>query len=218
MTEVQRIFTPVTPKQAATILMRVWPKVSEKPTREQARLILAQIWLETAAGKQMVQYNWGNTTISSNPPDFPPPSPPFWRPPWFTIGEESSDRMKYLNAKMLEGKAPSAFRAYKDHDDGALHHLSMVKNQFPILWKASQTGDPEQFAKAIFDSRYASREIDGSEGPVANSLSSLVAQFEHEGLFNELRPLAHSRKVKRRTFYRDYSSQVSSTTSQRSGD
>jgi peptidoglycan hydrolase-like protein with peptidoglycan-binding domain len=137
---------------------------------EAAALLMAQVLLETGRLKALVNYNWGNLTgsyLSS-----------FARPPWFTVTSASSSEMKALHAAMLQGRAPSTFRAYLNATDGLRDYLDALKHGFPSILQAAWFGDPQAFAEAVYTSGYCSDENCRPERTVSSYASLMTEMLE----------------------------------------
>lgn len=174
--EVDRVRTPTTPAAVAGELAQQLPGAS----REQAALLLAQLMLEIASGAAC--YNWNVGNITSNE------SGSFYRPLWWTIGPDSSPRLRQLHEAMLKGAAPRAFRAYSSLSAGVADYLAELRRDFPSLLAASESGDAAAFAAAIKSSRYAPDAQPGTD----KSIRSLQDTYLRQGLFSSLHPLAET--------------------------
>lgn len=141
--------TYLPPVQLAEGLVATWKnQTGSLPSREVAELLLAQVFLETDWSRSMWRYNWGNITAGSSW------TGAIWRPPWYELTPESDARDRDLNSKMLVGKAPSAFRAYSSHQEGAADYVRILLRQFKSMVAAAETGNPDIFAEAVRASRY----------------------------------------------------------------
>jgi hypothetical protein len=183
MPEVKKVSTEVSEDQAVkAIATNVLPKIGVM-TQEAGQLLLAQIWLETARGKSLFNFNWGNITAG------PSWTNDYWRPPWFVKSEidalpdgEKKDRLLRLHQQMLEGKAPQKFRAYPSAIVGLNDYVTRLQREFKQLIEAAKTGSPDAFADAIRSSGY-NKDADPS---TADSLRSLMKEFERKGYFSNL--------------------------------
>lgn len=144
MPEVPRHRTPATREQLAGALE------GHGLTERQRCFALGHLLLETRQGQSIQNNNPGNLTQSSR--NTGPDSPAFWRPPWFEVDEHSSERDLRLHDRMLQGKAPSAFRAYGSLADGVAAYVSAVRRNFPSLLRARSI---REFVGAIKSSGYA---------------------------------------------------------------
>jgi hypothetical protein len=102
-------------------------------TRLQRCHLLAQVAIETGNGRGMQNFNVGNLIVSSSQQSGPAL---FWRPPWFTIDENSSERERDLHQLMLDGREPSAFRAYGSLEEGIAAYVARLRERFPTLLQA----------------------------------------------------------------------------------
>jgi len=113
------------------------------------RWMLVQIWLETDQGRALWRNNVGNITAGSAW------SGTIWRPNWYyEPGPDASARTRELHELMLQGRAPSAFRAYPSLEAGAEDYVRVVMRQFPQLYRAMYDGDASGVALAVRESRY----------------------------------------------------------------
>lgn len=130
--------TPLDQTEAAFELLEAFPELDQ----EQAALLLSLIWLETGSGG-LNNHNPGNVTANDRWPGRA------WRPPWFEVTEQSSERMRRLHELMLQGKAPKAFRAYTSASEGFQDFATVLKRDFPALLVAASTGDVPTFRKEL---------------------------------------------------------------------
>ena len=128
--------TPLAPLEAAGRLS-AYPEVN----RTSGPLLMALIWVETAGNP--TAYNVGNITASERY------NGQAWRPPWFTVGPNSSDKMKRLNARMRAGTAPKAFRAYSNFAEAFDDFMVQMNRSFPEVLAAANTGDARAFVDAL---------------------------------------------------------------------
>lgn len=134
--------TPISKEQAFSALVRTW---GPDLTRQLARGLLSLIWIETARGGSVKNFNPGN--ISANPKTYPGL---VWLPPWVAEPtDETSPRNVSLHAAMLKGQAPSAFRAYNSLDEGFIDFVRQIKRSFPEVIAGAQTGSPDDFRVAL---------------------------------------------------------------------
>lgn len=183
--EVPPTVTPLAASDTAPAFVSAWGDVlGGKPSRREAEWLLALLWNENARGKAIVQHNWGNLSTSGT-------SGNFWRPPWFDAEKiaampEGSKRAMYerLHERMLQGKAPSAFRAFPSHEVGARAWLSALKRTFPRILRAAKKNSAVAMQDAIFESNYCT-----SPGCRTNAASyrSLRNEIRSRGLFAGLR-------------------------------
>jgi len=122
MPEVPATRTPASMAEIAAAL----DAQGERPRNKRA-LLLAQISLETANGQSMVQHNVGNLAV---PQSAQSGATTFWRPPWFAPPTEAtSERNRELHQLMLDGKEPSAFRAFSSLGDGVAAGLLQQQDE-----------------------------------------------------------------------------------------
>lgn len=130
--------THLTALEALGSLLTVMPNLS----RQSATLLLALIWVETGRGN-VVQHNVGNLTAGASW------TGAVWRPPWFELKPDASPRLQTLHALMLQGKAPSAFRAYETSEAGFRDFANVLNRQFPEVLAAATTGSADQLVNAL---------------------------------------------------------------------
>lgn len=144
MNIVPRENTPIDATTARTHLVPAYVEAFGRPPENQELpLLLALVWLETGRGKSMQNNNPGNFAAGDSYHG------DAWRPSWFELDENSSERDKQLHQAMLEHKAPSAFRAYESLIDGFTDFVHGLKNTFPEVVAAAKTGDAEAFRAAL---------------------------------------------------------------------
>ena len=144
------------------------------PHQDMAALMLAQISLETAGGAKCSNHNVGNISSSDTV------AADYFRPPWFTVDDSSSPKLKELHQGMLDGKVPRAFRSYADFFAGVADYVA-VANKLGVL-EAARSGDATQVATAI-------KHAYTPDSPVrdtAKSLDSLRRQYLAKGFFSNL--------------------------------
>lgn len=156
MIVVPAIRTQLTSTQARDALLAAMPNLD----REQAALLLALVWVETGAGGLM-NFNAGNISAG---PSYPGA---VWRPPWF------DDVTHPQHQRMLDGKAPQAFRAYGSAPEGFGDFARQLRGTFASVLAAGSTGSPAQFVQALHDSGY-SRDYNAAHVP---SFTRLREQF-----------------------------------------
>lgn len=153
-------------------------EVGRRPPRELAELMLAQHWLETGRDKSMYHFNWGNLSAGSSWEG------DVWRPTWYEVGPDSSARDRRLHELMLEGKVPSAFRAYPSAEAGVRDYIALLrKPRFQPMLRAAATGDVQAFARAIHDTGYCP---DCEPVSTSKTLSALRHDIRERGLFADL--------------------------------
>src|SRR5882724_216034 len=162
MPEVTRTLTPIPIGSAAPALLDALHTAGVEPNGDQARLLLAQLWLETARGTACNNRNVGNIT------DGPKWTGDFFRPIWFTVDASSSPHLVDLHDKMQKGQAPSAFRAYESFAHGFGDYVSQLVHTFPSILSAAETGDAAATATAIKTSGYAPDAPPGTDRSLAS--------------------------------------------------
>lgn len=134
---------------------------------------LAQTYLETAKWQSIYNYNVGNISASES---F---SGQAYRPHWYTVDANSSANLRELHEAMLQGKVPTAFRSYGSLREGVDAYALMMKQRFPEILTAADSGDPQQVADAIMV-KYCRIKADGSpcfQEAEVSSLRSLAIRF-----------------------------------------
>lgn len=182
--EKPRTPTPLTEAALAQQVVNAYSThFGHAPDRETAELLLALIDLENAHGGSIIQFNWGNIST------FPKDSVNYWRPPWFDIDSVNAlpagpnkDHLLFEHGEMVAHRAPEAFLALANHDEGARVFLSNVK---PSMYDAAATGDPMAFALAYWSSGYCPDEACKNSGP---TFQKLQAAIRAAGYFSSLAP------------------------------
>lgn len=113
-----------------------------EPSPNLLAFMLAQTAMETANWGSIQNWNVGNITLAERQ------SGRAWRPPWFAPPFRTP-RDQALHAEMLAGKAPKAFAAYDDLEDGALGYVERLHVRFPEIVVAAEAGDARKVAIAI---------------------------------------------------------------------
>lgn len=180
MPEVPRVRTTINVTVAAAALVAALRAAGEEPHRQEAELLLGQLWLETGRGAACDNHNVGNITSGSRW------TGNFFRPVWYTVTPESSPHLQHLHEQMLAGKAPSAFRAYADFEHGFSDYVANLLHTFPGIVLGARSADAMAVSQAIRSSGY---NPDNPVAPTAASLASLQREFEGAGVFAAL-PLA----------------------------
>jgi len=186
VSEVPRVRTALADTTAAPLLLAALRGAGVQPSREQARLLLAQLRFEGLGACN--NHNLGNITANDQKPG------DFFRPVWFTIDGNpepgspwatNKARLLELHALMLAGKAPRAFRSYVDFAAGAADYVRELQTQFPSILAAAATGDAQATANAIKTSGYTP----DAPSSLGSTLATIVRDFDARGIFAEL-PLA----------------------------
>jgi len=137
---------------------------------------MALVWLETARGKSVQNFNLGNISAGES---FEGNA---WRPPWFTP-DDDSDRNVKLHQAMLEGRAPRAFRAYDTLEAGAADFMRQLHRTFPEVLDAAADGDPTGFRDAL-----AQKYSKDYENTPPENFASLAREFGFTGKVEVERP------------------------------
>lgn len=147
--------TRISTRDAARTLVHAYlAETGEKPALPLAELNLAQLWGESGReGAQMWRYDWGNVS-APEPGTSSAWTGDVWRPPWFELTPDASERLKYLHAEMEAGRAPRAFRGYGSHAEGARGYVHLLVNRYPAIIDAGRRGDVARYADAVRSSRY----------------------------------------------------------------
>lgn len=178
MSTVPRQSTPATELEVVQPLLHALQDQGLDVSRQAARLMLAQLWLESGRGQRIQNYNPGNlmARFFKNGSEVSVWSGNFWRPPWF---EDESHKTHSL---MVDGKEPSAFRAYPSLDEGIASYVELLSRKAPLL-EAFKSGDPSRVARAIVSTGYCPA---CPVSQTAGTLKSLAGDFAKSGLFNSL--------------------------------
>lgn len=169
---------------AAAVVPAYVQRFGRKPDRETAELLLALLFIENDHGRAVIEHNWGNISTAAGP------TVDYWRPPWFDLekvnarpdSDPKKARYLALHQQMLDHRAPSAFRAFRDDQTGIVVWLANVK---PSMYDAAATGDPAQFAFAYWKSGYCPDEACKNSAP---TFKALQAEIRKAGYFAELEP------------------------------
>jgi hypothetical protein len=180
VTEVARVRTALSDTTAAPLLVGALRAAGVQPTREQGRLLLAQLRFEGLGACN--NHNVGNITTSDTS------SRDFFRPTWFLPDDPNDAQQAKLHAAMLTGKAPRAFRSYPDFAAGFADYVHELVSRFPSILSAAATGDASATAAAIKSSGYTP----DAPSSLPSTLTSIVRDFDSRGLLAELPPLAPS--------------------------
>jgi len=130
--------------------------------------LAALVAIETARGKSVQNFNLGNISAAESY------SGRVWRPPWFEVNESSPASMLALNKKMLDGKAPSAFRAYESAPVGAVDFARFLLGApYAPLMRAADGNDVDAFRREV--ARLYS--ADYNNPAVSRNLEKLRADF-----------------------------------------
>lgn len=174
MPEVERHETPFAEPDIADLLRADLALRGIKAHQDQAALLLAQIALETGRGKACQNFNVGNLSAHDGLPG------EWYRPPWFEVNSDSSQRMRDLHSKMLAGEVPRAFRSFRSFPAGVSGYVSIAR-ALGVL-DAAETGDAGKTAAQI--SRHYTPGANVAE--LAKSLDRLRGEFLRKGLFDTL--------------------------------
>ncbi len=155
MGEVARTATPLTRAEMAALFVPAYvERFGVEPDRDRAELLLALAFNENANGSAIIDFNWGNVSVT------PSDAVDYWRPPWFDLAgvealEDGAKKARLLDVhqRMVDGKAPSAFLALPSHAAGLQRWLGELARR-PSVLEAASSGDAEAFARQIFETRY----------------------------------------------------------------
>lgn len=168
MQVVERRNTPITAQAARDAFARAYVReFGTTPSIDEAALLLALVWIETAQGKSVQNFSPGNVTASDRYEGSA------WRPPWFELSPASTDRERQLNADMRAGKAPRAFRAFDSLDAGMVDFVHVLRRDFPEVMAAAKTGDPDHFRVALSQA-YSG---DYKNAAATRTLSTFMSEF-----------------------------------------
>ena len=183
MAEVPATATPVTLDTAAYALLTAARAQGLSLTRVGALLFLALVWVETGRGKSTIQHNVGNVMARgyrTNGVEYSVWSGDYWRPAWF------NDTSSATYQRMLNGQAPSAFRAYDSLVDGMADYVAVLFGKSGLV-QAANSGDVSAFVDVL------SRTYSPDYGPShVKTFTSLVNDFDAQGIYLELGQAAPS--------------------------
>lgn len=143
MAELPRTPTPATMPQIRAALRRSMPEISERTLD----YLTAHVAIENGNGRAIVQHNVGNLIATRLE------SQDYWRPTWFAEpGPDASPTIRRLHAEMLEGRQPSAFRAFGSLEEGLAHFVELVRRERyrPLL----EATTPEAYVAAWHSTGY----------------------------------------------------------------
>jgi hypothetical protein len=144
MIVVPRLSTPVGLEALPDLIEAAFNVLGRRITPQQRVNLAALAAIETSRGKSVQNGNVGNISAG---PSF---SGPVWRPPWFEVDASSPPRMLELNRAMLEGRAPSAFRAYDSVQAGAVDFARLLlSTPYAPLMRAANGNDVDAFRREL---------------------------------------------------------------------
>lgn len=169
MNVVPRQNTPVSAQAArASFDAAYTAEFGQAPDVNEAALLLALVWIETAQGKSMQNFNPGNFTAAETYDG------DAWRPPWFDEPTDATTpRNRELHEKMLKNEAPRAFKAYPSLDAGMRGYLHDLRHTFPAVLVAAKGGDPDAFRVTL--SHGYSRDYENSKA--TTTLATFMRDF-----------------------------------------
>lgn len=171
--QVPATYTPVAESQAVAYLtVALTLALKQNPPEQIGVYTLALAWIETGAGQSLIQNNPGNMSCYADGRDW---SGDYWRPPWF---DSTDPKYAALHERMLNGQAPSAFRAYPTQEAGWAAFVHEVVRRKGLL-AAMMADDPLAVVRALRGSGYSADYRD----EVAKSFASLVKAFRSRGAF-----------------------------------
>lgn len=147
MGEVARKTTAISLGDAKPVLEAALQRAGVPVTARTVGYALATFKVENRNGEAVNNHNWGNVSSSGKTGDY-------WRPPWYRVTAESSERDRELHQRMLDGKAPKAFLAWPSHAEGAREFVRQLYTRRPTVLRAAQRDDPTAYAAAIHATRY----------------------------------------------------------------
>lgn len=145
MNVVARRTTPLSAGEAQAAVASALRATFGRDMTRELPWLMALVWIETARGKSVQNFNLGNISASES---FPGDA---WRPPWFDLegGTAATERNIALHEAMLQGKAPRAFRAYPSLEFGALDFARVLKASFPEVIAAAGENSATAFRDAL---------------------------------------------------------------------
>ncbi|HEX7235475.1 MAG TPA: hypothetical protein VF405_00860 [Gammaproteobacteria bacterium] len=168
MVVVPRLSTPLPLEVLPDLIEAAFHVAGTRLTPAQKLNLAALVAIETNRGKAIQNGNVGNISAGASYKGH------VWRPPWFEVNESSPPRMLALNRKMLDGKAPSAFRAYESVQVGALDFARLLLSApYAALLSAADGNDVDAFRRELAR-RYSS---DYSDAASTRTLEQLRAEL-----------------------------------------
>lgn len=168
MIVVPRVTTPLPMEVIPDLIEGAFHVLGTRITPAQKVNLASLVAIETDRGKSIQNGNVGNI---SAPPSY---TGKVWRPPWFEVNESSPASMLALNRKMLDGKAPSAFRAYDSVQVGAVDFARLLLSApYAALMRAADGHDVDAFRRELAR-RYSP---DYENAAVTRSLEKLRAEL-----------------------------------------
>lgn len=130
------ITTWLTRMEIAVHLSHAWKKMLETAIKpEQLAIVWSQVCLETAAGKSMMNNNFGN--IKKKPGNF-------WTS--YKCHEYDNQGVKH---EYLPPHPQTYFSAWKSPDEGAMGYLVFLQNKYPKAFQAIQAADLTAYVHAL---------------------------------------------------------------------
>jgi hypothetical protein len=138
-------------------------------TSNQVEMFTALALIETAQGKKVIQYNIGNIAAGGYVAGVEKlwTTANIWRPAWY------EDTASPLHATMLAGKAPSAFRAYHDKQEGINAFVATLQSKrYDALREAAKAGDVAAFVRELkaYSPDYGPKHVTSFESLTAGRL------------------------------------------------
>lgn len=149
MLVVPRVNTPLGMQALPALVEAGFRAIGRTLSPVQRVNLAALVAIETARGSAIQNGNLGNISAGESYQGAA------WRPPWFEVDAGSSERMQALHVAMLAGHAPSAFRAYDSHTEGARDFAATLVRSFPSVVEAAANASADAFRRALFTSHYA---------------------------------------------------------------
>jgi hypothetical protein len=144
MVVVPRLTTPLPLELIPDLIEGAFHVLGTRLTPAQKVNLTSLVAVETDRGKSIQNGNLGN--ISAGPSY----TGRVWRPPWFEVDDSSPPSMLALNKKMLDGKAPSAFRAYESIQVGAVDFARLLLSPpYAPLLRAADGNDVDAFRREL---------------------------------------------------------------------
>jgi hypothetical protein len=168
MVVVPRLTTPLPLELIPDLIEGAFHVLGTRITPAQKVNLTCLVAVETDRGKSIQNGNLGNISAGESY------SGRVWRPPWFEVNESSAPSMLALNKKMLDGKAPSAFRAYESIQVGAVDFARLLLSPpYAALMRAADGSDVDAFRRELAR-RYSS---DYDNAAVTRTLEKLRAEL-----------------------------------------
>src|SRR3569623_313629 len=167
---VPRTPTPTNFKALPNLISPAFRRIGHELTATQAVNLTVLVGIETGRGEHTQNHNVGNITANEHY------TGAAWRPTWYEASDAAGNaRLESLHLAMLQGKAPSAFRAYASLEDGVEDFARVLVHSFPEVLEGAKQSDANTFRLALAH-RY-SHDYDSS---AREAITHTIASLQHE--------------------------------------